>query len=123
MLARAFRFSPLFWASYGFYSLRFPQMPPFERKLLSAGTCIRNAQHKHIINDYILRKKHKIVRCGSEFGPELKWFVPFAHWHHRNGTLLGTASCEDTRDLYFFSPSHEEKSGPRRAWVDPEVPN
>ncbi|GAB3820347.1 hypothetical protein GCM10028895_20280 [Pontibacter rugosus] len=35
--------------------------------------------------------------------------LPFAYWHHLNGTLGKTVSSKFTKELYFFSDHHEEK--------------
>lgn len=58
--------------------------------------------------DRFMRFPYKVTRCTSEFGSELKWYVPFAYWHHLNGTLLRTESCKDTKELYFFNSNHVE---------------
>lgn len=50
----------------------------------------------------------------GEFAFELLAVLPYAYWLHRNGQLDFTASTSDTRCLYYFSPRHEERPGPRR---------
>lgn len=83
-------------------------------------------QLKYFWKDYVIKKPYKIIQYDSEFGPELKYVVPFAYWHYKNGTLLKTISSKDTKAFYFFSPDHEERFD-KRVWVDfkydIEIPN
>ena len=76
--------------------------------------------------DSVLRTPHATIAFDGEFSPELKFVIPHAYWHHLNGTLLRTIGCAHTRDLYFFSPDHEERYTTRR-WNDfhfpLEIPN
>lgn len=65
-------------------------------------------QLKYLIKDYVLKKKYKVISFSGEFAPELEFVLPFAYWHYKNGTLLKTRSTTFTRELYFFSPDHEE---------------
>jgi hypothetical protein len=66
-------------------------------------------QWKYLIADYISKHKYKTVEFSGEFAPELQFVLPFAYWHFKNGTLKKTISSKYTRELYFFSPDHEEK--------------
>jgi len=50
----------------------------------------------------------KVNHYGVEFGYELIAVIPFAYWHHLNGSLEETISCKDTRPLYYFSGNHKE---------------
>jgi hypothetical protein len=59
--------------------------------------------------DQVVRKPYKTVQYDGEFSPELKCVLPYAYWHHLNGTLQRTVGCKHTRALYFFSPDHEER--------------
>ena len=68
-------------------------------------------------------KPYKEIACETEFGPELKHYLPYAYWHHLNGTLKRTVSFEGTRPFYFFSPDHVEKTGKRKYILDPNIPN
>jgi hypothetical protein len=74
-------------------------------------------QLKYYIQDHIIRRPYKVIEYSSEFGPELKFVVPFAYWHFLNGTLLKTISTKDTSCFYYFSPNHIEIEIHRR-WVD-----
>lgn len=65
-------------------------------------------QCRYFINDYLSKKRYKIIEYDGEFGPELKYVVPFAYWHQRNGTLKKTISSHHTKELYYFSDNHEE---------------
>jgi hypothetical protein len=58
----------------------------------------------------------------GEMAFELLAVVPYAYWLHRQGRLEFTASTADTRCLYYFSPHHEERPGPRRAIAITEYP-
>lgn len=66
-------------------------------------------QIKYIFKDYFFKKKYKVIAFNGEFAPELLFTLPFAYWHYKNGTLKKTESSRFTRELYFFSPEHEEK--------------
>ncbi|QNF35845.1 hypothetical protein HUW51_14200 [Adhaeribacter swui] len=83
-------------------------------------------QCKYFIHDFILKKPYKVICYNSEFAPELKFVVPFAYWHHLNGTLKQTYSSKQTKGLYFFSENHIEKYE-ERVWCDfnydIEIPN
>jgi len=68
---------------------------------------------KYIINDYFIKKSYKTISFNGEFAPELQFTLPFAYWHFKNGTLKKTNSSKFTRELYFFSPEHEEKFNSR----------
>ncbi len=69
------------------------------------------------------KQPYKDICCETEFGPELKYYLPYAYWHYLNGTLRGTSSFKDTSPFYFFSPRHVEHEGLRRWILDPEIPN
>ena len=65
-------------------------------------------QLKYIFNDYLFKKKYKVISFDGEFAPELEFVIPFAYWHYKNGTLLKTEGAKFTREMYFFSDHHEE---------------
>lgn len=65
-------------------------------------------QVPHLLNDYLVKKKYKTIAFQGEFAPELQFALPFAYWHHKNGTLKSTRSSKYTSELYFFSPDHRE---------------
>ncbi|BAV10233.1 hypothetical protein SAMN05421788_104396 [Filimonas lacunae] len=66
-------------------------------------------QWKYLIKDYITKKPYKEIDFQGEFTPELAFVLPFAYWHHQNGTLQKTVSSKYTKELYFFSKEHEER--------------
>lgn len=65
-------------------------------------------QLKYIFKDYIGRKPYKEIEFQGEFAPEIMYVLPFAYWHYLNGTLKRTRSSRYTKELYFFSPDHQE---------------
>ncbi|UOQ81427.1 hypothetical protein [Hymenobacter sp. 5414T-23] len=78
------------------------------------------------MQDTLVKKPYKVIEYHGEFQQELLFVLPFAYWHHLNGTLLGTASCKNTQELYYFSPNHQEKFD-EREWESNdesyEIPN
>jgi hypothetical protein len=68
-------------------------------------------------------RPYREVACECEFGPELKYYLPYAYWHHLNGTLKRTVSFAGTAPFYFFSPDHVERAGERKYFLDPDIPN
>lgn len=83
-------------------------------------------QLRYLIKDYIVRKPYREIKFEGEFAPELKFVLPHAYWHYKNGTLLKTESFKDTSCFYFFSKNHQENEG-NRVWNDfkypAEIPN
>lgn len=69
------------------------------------------------LNDRIKKEPYKSIAFDGEFAPELKFVLPYAYWHFKNGTLQQTISTSDTRPFYFFSPRHQEYTSMRR-WND-----
>lgn len=65
-------------------------------------------QLRYFFRDFIFRKKYKKISFNGEFAPELQFVLPFAYWHLKNGTLAKTQGAKFSRELYFFSPDHEE---------------
>lgn len=65
-------------------------------------------QLKYFFHDYIFKKPYKEISFNGEFAPELQFVLPFAYWHHANGTLKKTLSSKWSKELYFFSPEHTE---------------
>lgn len=83
-------------------------------------------QIKYFFRDYIKKERYKVTAFRGEFDQELRYVIPFAYWHHLNGTLKKTISCENTRELYFFSEDHEERYQERdweTSYGDYEFPN
>lgn len=70
-------------------------------------TC-RLRQLRYFFKDYISKPKYKQIAFSGEFTPDLAFALPFAYWHHKNGTLLSTTGAKLTRELYFFSENHTE---------------
>jgi len=109
-----------------FTVVKYPSMHINLRKYIRDNYYSRLNQLGFIGKDYLAKKKYKVIEFQQEFQQELTFVLPFAYWHHLNGTLLKTISCKDTKDLYFFSEDHEEKHDVR-IWrtINPsyEVPN
>lgn len=72
-------------------------------------------QLRFVAKDYIAKKKYKVVDFHGEFDQELRYVLPFAYWHHLNGTLQQTISSSNTKPFYFFSENHTEKYE-KRVW-------
>ncbi len=70
-------------------------------------------QIKFLFKDYFFKKPYKTIIFNGEFQQEILYAIPFAHWHHQNGTLLKTVSSKYTKQLYYFSQNHIEKFGCR----------
>jgi hypothetical protein len=83
-------------------------------------------QTKYVLQDVVVKSPYKVIEYHGEFQQELLFVLPFAYWHQLNGTLLRTASCSNTRELYFFSLDHQEKFA-EREWESNdenyEIPN
>jgi len=86
----------------------------------------RLLQIKYFFKDYVSKKKYKVIEFQGEFDQELRYVIPFAYWHHLNGTLKTTISSKNTKEFYFFSNSHVE-SHTKRIWElgysNFEIPN
>ncbi|MET3125425.1 hypothetical protein ABID42_000513 [Arcicella rosea] len=65
-------------------------------------------QLKYLFRDYFIKKPYKTIEFQGEFAPELEFTIPFAYWHYKNGTLKSTKSAFYTKEMYFFSPYHED---------------
>lgn len=107
-------YTVLIWARYPSFSSRARWYLRFyyRQKLIQA---------KYYFLDFFLKKPYKNLRFTGEFAPELKFVLPHAYWHYKNGTLKRTISVADTSCLYFFSPSHYEIST-NREWNDFKFP-
>ncbi|MBS1583468.1 MAG: hypothetical protein JST66_14805 [Bacteroidetes bacterium] len=106
--------------------LRWWRVPPEQLVFLRQGCVGRLYQLRYWWRDRITRAPYRTITWDGEFSPELKFVLPYAYWHHLNGTLDRTVSSRGTRALYFFSPRHEERFTTRR-WNDfdfpAEIPN
>ena len=78
------------------------------RYYISDNYYSRINQIRYYFEDYVARKKYKVISYQGEFQQELCFVLPFAYWHFLNGTLQKTISSKNTAELYFFSPDHEE---------------
>lgn len=65
-------------------------------------------QLKYLTKDYLKKNPYKEIAFNGEFAPELQFVLPFAYWHFKNGTLKSTRAAKYTKELYFFSPQHDE---------------
>ncbi|MEO7962154.1 MAG: hypothetical protein ABIR19_11435, partial [Ginsengibacter sp.] len=63
---------------------------------------------------------YKSIEFFGEFQQELTFVLPFAYWHHLNGTLKQTVSSEGTKPLYFFSEDHTELPN-KRDWFNNSI--
>ncbi|MGN7205936.1 hypothetical protein ACTHQF_16810 [Pedobacter sp. SAFR-022] len=88
--------------------IKHPKVPPELRYFYRDTYNSRFAQAKYFLKDYIFKKKYKEISFHGEFGPELQFVLPFAYWHHKNGTLLSTKSSKFTKEFYYFSENHAE---------------
>lgn len=99
----------LAWCVTQYVRVRHRHMPPGYRYFVRQGHLGRLFQLRYLYRDHVARKPYKEIMYDGEFSPELKFVLPFAYWHHLNGTLARTVGCTHTRALYFFSPHHEER--------------
>ena len=89
--------------------LRYPTVPYKILTYYKATMRCKMVQLKYLLPDYVLKKPYKKLAFEGEFAPELEFVLPFAYWHHQNGTLKSTVSSLYSKELYFFSPDHQEK--------------
>ena len=88
--------------------LRHPSIPKHLRHYQRNNYYARFLQIKHLADDYITKKPYKVTDFNGEFSQEIMWVLPFAYWHHKNGTLKKTISPKGMSVFYFFSAVHEE---------------
>lgn len=98
------------------------RLSPLQAEWVLQGQFNRIWHRRFAARDRV-RVPYREVECHTEFGPELKHYLPFAYWHYRNGTLKKTASFRGTRPFYFFSPHHVEHPSERKYILDPDIPN
>lgn len=96
-----------------FVRIRFADVPPELRSFYKDTYLCQIRQWKYFFKDYVIRKPYKELSFDGEFAPELLFVLPFAYWHHMNGTLKSTVASKYTGQLYFFSPDHTEKFNTR----------
>lgn len=92
-----------------YVKLRYHSIEPAVRYFYRDTYYCQLQQLKYIGKDFLSKKKYKTIVYNGEFGQELLFVLPFAYWHHLNGTLKKTVSTKYTKELYFFSPDHEER--------------
>ena len=88
--------------------IRFGNIPPEMRYFYYDTYYCELVQWKYIVRDYFIKKPYKEIAFDGEFTPEIAFVLPFAYWHYKNGTLKTTKASKYTRELYFFSPDHQE---------------
>jgi hypothetical protein len=98
---------------YAFVLIKYPGMRNDLRYFIRDNYFCRLNQLQFIVKDYLVRKQYKETDYQGEFDQELRYVLPFAYWHHLNGTLKKTVSCKHTKAFYFFSENHEERYAER----------
>lgn len=96
-------------------SLRYPGIRRDLRYFIRDNYFSRLNQVRFLRSDYFAKKPYKVVDYHGEFDQELRYVLPFAYWHHLNGTLQKTISCTNTKEFYFFSENHVEQYE-KRVW-------
>lgn len=106
--------------------LKYPKLPNDLWYFVRDNYYCKLVQGRYVVRDYVLKKKYKVISYHGEFDQELRYVLPFAYWHHLNGTLLKTISTRHTKEFYFFSEEHEERFE-KRVWTESyahyDVPN
>lgn len=111
------------WFLFFYYGSKSSQLSSWGKELLFQGAINRLYQFKFILRDLFFRKPYKVINYSGEFGPELKFIIPFAYWHHLNGTLKATVSTKHTAELFYFSTNHTELDTSRKYYIDKSIPN
>ena len=96
-------------------SIRYPGIRRDLRYFIRDNYFARLNQTRFVANDYLAKKPYKVIDYHGEFDQELRYVLPFAYWHHLNGTLKKTISCTNTKEFYFFSEHHVEQYE-KRVW-------
>lgn len=107
-------------------ALRYPRYRGDLRYFVRDNYFARLSQIRFAMADFITRKPYKVIDYQGEFDQELRYVIPFAYWHHLNGTLNQTISCANTKPFYFFSTNHLERYDKRiweRSYGNFDVPN
>ena len=92
---------------------RYPGLRRDLRYFVRDNYFARLNQVRFVANDYLAKKPYKVIDYQGEFDQELRYVLPFAYWHHLNGTLKKTISCTNTKEFYFFSDDHHEQYSTR----------
>ena len=90
-------------------ALKYPLIRRDLRYFIRDNYFSRLNQLRFITKDYGPKSAYKIIDYHGEFDQELRYVLPFAYWHHLNGTLKQTISCANTKPFYFFSENHLEQ--------------
>ncbi|WP_018620646.1 hypothetical protein [Spirosoma luteum] len=96
-------------------SLRYPGIRRDLRYFIRDNYFARLNQTRFLVSDHMAKKPYKVIDYHGEFDQELRYVLPFAYWHHLNGTLKKTISCANTKEFYFFSANHDEQYE-KRVW-------
>ncbi|MCY7360186.1 MAG: hypothetical protein LH609_22565 [Rudanella sp.] len=107
-------------------AIRYPAYRGDLRYFVRDNWYARINQFRFLGRDYVAKKPYKVIDFQGEFDQELRYVVPFAYWHHLNGTLKQSISCSNTKPFYFFSDNHEERYTERiwqKAYGNYNMPN
>ncbi len=104
----SFLFSILTKLTYLYTFVRHRNLPPGYIYYYRNTYLCKLVQIPYFVADFIRKKPYKTLSYQGEFGNEVQFMLPHAYWHYKNGTLKTTRSTRFTRELYFFSPTHEE---------------
>ncbi len=117
---------PMHWlvgkCATAFSIITHPRLEPGLRTFTRQRYLARYDRLRSLWADHVRKQPYRTITWSSEFSPELKFVIPFAYWHHLNGTLAKTVSSQGTRAFYFFSKDHEERFTERR-WNDFHFPD
>src|SRR4051812_12235259 len=94
---------------YAYAFFKFPGMRKDLRYFIRDNYFCRLNQVNFLLKDYVSKKAYKEISYQGEFDQELRYVLPFAYWHYKNGTLKKTISSKNTSEFYFFSNEHEER--------------
>ncbi|AUD00508.1 hypothetical protein [Spirosoma pollinicola] len=97
--------------------VKYPDLPSDLGYFVRDNYYCKLVQGRYVFQDYLLKKKYKVISYHGEFDQELRYVIPFAYWHYLNGTLDKTISAKDTKEFYFFSSNHEERFD-KRVWLE-----
>ncbi len=96
-------------------TVRYPRLRRDLRYFVRDNYFCRLNQIRYVVDDYVVKKKYKVIRYEGEFQAEIFHALPFAYWHYLNGTLQQTISSKNTKEFYFFSENHVEQFD-QRVW-------
>lgn len=111
---------------YVFSAIQYPTVKREYLYFIRDNYFCRLYQLQFLSKDFLFKKRYKTTDFQGEFDQEIRYVIPFAYWHHLNGTLKKTISCKNTSDFYFFSPHHEETYSERiwqKSYGKYDVPN